>query len=343
MLLNFPIDRRGHIHENDVAAVMALANQLKEDFKTELAKGAKISSSVDRGRGYSAENLTDGNCETYWATPDSVTSGSVVVEFDKPTVINRFLVQEYIPLGQRVQEFTVEAFVDGKWNVIAKETTIGAKRILRFEPVEVEKVRFTVMKSKACLAISNLELYHAPAVMIEPKISRNKQGVVFIKAYGESANLFYTVDGRDPVKHGKLFTDPFVLKSKGIVKAVIKDKLSGEYSPVATVDFDVCKEKWTVRKGDDKSNRAIDGNPATAYSITGSKLPLDMVIDLGETLNIKGFTYLPDQSRWSKGIVKEYAFYVSKNGILWGKPKSKGEFANIKNSPVWQKKEFEAV
>ncbi len=343
MLLNFPVDPRGHIHENDVDAVMALANQLKEDFKTELAKGTKIASSINRGRGYDAQNLIDGNKETYWATPDSVTSGSVVIEFDKPTVINRFLVQEYIPLGQRVQEFTVEALVDGKWNMIAKETTIGYKRILRFEPVEAEKVRFTVMKSKACLAISNLELYHAPAVMIEPEITRNKQGVVIIKAFGESAEVFYTVDGKDPVKHGKLFSEPFGLKNRGTVRAVIKDKSSEKFGPVATVGFDVCKDKWSVRKGDKKSNMAIDENPATIYSVVGNKTPIDIVVDLGEVLNIKGFTYLPDQSKWAKGIVKEYAFYVSKNGILWGNPESKGEFANIKNSPVWQKKEFKPV
>ncbi len=343
MLLNFPIDRRGHIHENDVAAVLSLADQLKKDFKTDVAKGATFTASINRGIGFGAGNLNDDKADSYWATPDSITSGSVLIEFDEPTVVNRFLVQEFIPLGQRVQEFTVEALVDGKWSMIAQETTIGYKRILRFEPVEAEKIRFTVMKSKACPLISNIELYHAPAVMVEPIISRNKQGVVFIKAFDESADLFFTVDGRDPVKHGKLFSDPFVLKGKGIVKAVIKDKSSGISGPVATIDYDVSKDKWKVRKDGNKSNRAIDGNISTTHFVDGNKFPIDMVIDLGETLNIKGFTYLPDQSRHAKGIVKEYAFYVSNNGRKWTKPVSEGEFSNIKNSPVWQKKEFGPV
>ena len=342
-LLNFPVDRRGHIHENDVKAIMALSDQLKEDFKTDLAKEAKISASVDRGSGYGAENLIDGKKDTYWATPDDVTSGSVILEFDKPTVVNRFLVQEYIPLGQRVKEFTLEALVDGKWQTIANETTIGYKRILRFKPVEAEKIRFTVMKSKACPVISNLALYHAPAVMVEPLISRNREGVVVIKSYGETAEVSFTVDGSDPVKKGKLYTEPFVMKGKGTVKAIIKDKTTGKHSPVASVSFDICPEKWKVRNGGNNGVKAFDGNPNSSYVVTKGKLPVDIVIDMGEQINIKGFTYLPLQGRWTKGIVKDYEFYVSRNGKLWGKPVSKGEFSNINNNPVLQTKEFKPV
>ncbi|NPA38006.1 MAG: alpha-L-fucosidase [Chlorobi bacterium] len=343
MLINFPVDRRGHIHENDVKAIMSLANQLKEDFKTDLAKGTKISASVDRGSGYGAENLIDGKKDTYWATPDDVTSGSITIEFKKPTIVNRFLVQEYIPLGQRVKEFTVEAMVDGKWHTIAEETTIGYKRILRFEPVEAEKIRFTVMKSKACPVISNIELYHAPAVMVEPQITRNRDGVVFIRSYDKTGEVYYTTNGADPVKKGKLYTEPFVLKEKGTVKAIIKDKTTGKYSPVASVTFDICPEKWTIRKGDKNSILAFDGNTGTSYIVTNDKLPVDLVIDLGETLIIKGFTYLPDQSKKSKGIIKDYELYVSRTGKIWGKPVSKGEFSNIKNNPVLQTIKFNPV
>jgi len=74
-----------------------------------------------------------------------------------------------------------------------------------------------------------------------------------------------------------------------------------------------------------------------------NKLPVDFVIDLAEILNIAGFTYLPDQGRWNPGIINRYEFYVSADGKKWGSPVSEGEFANIKNSPVLQKKEFEVV
>ena len=39
-------------------------------------------------------------------------------------------------------------------------------------------------------------------------------------------------------------------------------------------------------------------------------------------------------------MIFNYEFFVSKNGKHWGKPVSEGEFSNIKNSPILQKKEF---
>jgi alpha-L-fucosidase len=199
------------------------------------------------------------------------------------------------------------------------------------------------MKSKACPVISNIELYHAPAVMVEPQITRSREGVVSIKTFGQTAEPFYTVDGSDPIKKGKRYSEPFVLKGKGTVKAVLKDKTTGKHGPVASVAFDICPEKWKVRTGGKNGVNAFDGNPGSSYFVTKGKLPVDLVIDLGEQMNIKGFTYLPVQGRWSKGIVKDYEFYVSKNGKFWGKPVSKGEFSNIKNNPVLQTKEFKPV
>jgi alpha-L-fucosidase len=58
---------------------------------------------------------------------------------------------------------------------------------------------------------------------------------------------------------------------------------------------------------------------------------------------ISGFTYLPDQGRWNPGIIFNYEFYVSEDGNNWGVAVSEGEFANIKNSPIWQEKVFEPV
>ena len=60
---------------------------------------------------------------------------SIIVEFDVPSEVNRILLQEYIRLGQRVKEFTVDAEIDGKWIEIDRQTTIGYKRILRFNTV----------------------------------------------------------------------------------------------------------------------------------------------------------------------------------------------------------------
>ena len=166
--LNFPVDRRGLIHENDVKNLSLMTAQLKADFSNELAKGVKVTADQQReGHCYGPSSVNDGDKKSYWTTPEGVTTASLTFHFEKPMSFNRFLVQEYIRLGQRVKEFKVEAEVNGKWKTLAKETTIGYKRILRLPTVKATKVRFSILASKACPVISNIELYDAPKMVKE--------------------------------------------------------------------------------------------------------------------------------------------------------------------------------
>jgi alpha-L-fucosidase len=165
-LLNFPVNRSGLIHEDDVEQVLKLAEIIRNDFASDLAKRKKVRASQTRGnsRKYKPGNINDGKKETYWTTDDNTIAASLELNLGQPASLNRLLVQEYIQLGQRVQQFTLEAFVNDTWQEITSGTTIGYKRILRFETVETNKIRFNIIKSKACPVISNLELYNAPLI-----------------------------------------------------------------------------------------------------------------------------------------------------------------------------------
>jgi alpha-L-fucosidase len=346
-LLNFPVDTRGLIHENDVKQVMKLADAIKADFAENLAEGKEAKASNTRGnsRKYKGGNVTDGNPDTYWATDDGVIEASLEIGLGENTTVNRFLVQEDIRLGQRVKEFILEAFVDGSWEEIAHETTIGRKRILRFPDVTAEKLRFTVLDSKACPVISNIEVYKAPKVLVEPEIRRNKPGEVSIEVFDEGLEVRYTLDGSNPTKSSNIYNGTFEWKQKGTIKAVTFDSSTGKSSPVATENFDVIKEKWKVTDDyalENATENIFDGNEHTAWNLEQEQ-PADIVIDLGNELTLTGFTYLPDQGRWNPGIIFNYELYVSRDDRNWGDPVSQGEFSNIKNSPVMQEKMFEPV
>lgn len=161
LLLNIPPDRRGIIHENDVAALKALRKLLDETFKANLAEKADVSASAVRGdaQQYAATNVSDKNPETYWTLNDNDTSGTLEFTFDKPQLVKYVLLQEYIKLGQRVKSFVIEAKTGDTWNVIGEGTTIGYKRIVKVAPIETTAVRITIRDAKACPVISNIELY----------------------------------------------------------------------------------------------------------------------------------------------------------------------------------------
>lgn len=168
MLLNIPPDKTGRIPAVDSLRLMEFARALAAEFPKDLAADARVSASNVRGHNgrYAAMRAADGDTATYWATDDDVRNASLTVAFDQPTVFNRLLVQEYIPLGQRVQKFKVEALTSDGWQTLAEETTIGYKRILRLPTVTAKEVRLTVEEAKACPLISNLQLFCAPDVPV---------------------------------------------------------------------------------------------------------------------------------------------------------------------------------
>lgn len=165
LLLNVPPDRRGLFHETDVARLLELGKVLDQTFEIDLALGRPAEASQVRGGGdprFAADNLTDGDRATYWATDDAITSAEAVIDLGEPVPFNRIRIQEQIQLGQRIESFCIEAHLNGSWEEIARGTTMGARRILRTPLITAERVRLRIEKSQACPVISTFELYRAP-------------------------------------------------------------------------------------------------------------------------------------------------------------------------------------
>lgn len=341
-LLNFPIDTRGRIPETDARVAAELAKTIRETFALNLALKKKAGASNVRGAAarFGAVKALDGDKETYWATDDSVNTASLTIDLGKPTAFNQFLVQEYIPLGQRVNAFTLEARVAGRWRELAKQTTIGYKRILRFPTVEARQVRFTVTSAKASPLISNIALYQAPPLLVPPDVRRNKAGEITITAADPELVVHYTLDGTTPTQQSPRYRGPFSTAGKLNVKAIAVDASTQKSSTVTEERFDVGKKDWSIPGNDQPGvTRVLDGNPATAwYQPADGKLPVDLVLDLGKEEDLVGFRYLPPQEG-TAGIVSHYQFYGSADGENW-QLLSEGEFANIRNNPSWQQKTF---
>jgi alpha-L-fucosidase len=344
LLLNFPIMPNGLIHRSDEEAALGMAKAINETFAINLVEGAKAEASNSRGNAaeFAAGKAIDADNDSYWATDDAISSASLTIDFGKPTRFNRFLAQEYIRLGQRVKSFTVEALVDGNWKQAATGTTIGYKRIVRFPSVEATKLRFTITGSKSCPLISSIGVYNAPVFLKAPSIQRSQSGHVSIKTVDVGPIFYYTLDGSEPTLESRKYTGPISTDGKVAVRAISHDPSSGKSSPVGSEAFDICRKDWQILGVDDeKVASVLDGDPSTAWHQGDNKpMPVDLVIDLGSEQTLSGFRYLPDQNRWSSGLIANYQFDISTDKAQW-KTVSQGEFSNIKNNPVWQVKKFD--
>lgn len=346
LLLNFPIMPNGLIHANDEKAALGFAKAVKEAFAVNLAAKATITATNVRGnlKQFNAVNVTDGNKETYWATDDGVTAAALTIDPGKPTTFNRFVVQEDIRLGQRVKSFTLDAFVNGRWKELAKGTTIGYKRILRFRSVSAAKIRFNITGSKACPVIAELGIYNAPQILAAPAVIRNQSGEIKIIPVDEESNVYYTLNGSTPSPGSMKYTGPFKTSGKLEVRAIAFDAATHKASAECREQFDIPRNDWKIVGVDDEKAYAVfDGDPSTAWhQPKETKLPADLVIDLGKKENLIGFRYYPDQSMWGPGIITNYQLFVSTDNREW-KLVNEGEFPNIKNNPLWQTKLFTTV
>lgn len=163
-LLNFPIDRDGLVHPVDSANAVAFYQRVKHDLQHNLLSKASAEASSSRGKAYRAQAVLDGNYDTYWATPDGVDTASLTITLPGVTAIDRLMLQEYIPLGQRVELFTVEYGSGDEWKKLdtgEATTTIGYKRILRFGTIETDRLRIKIEKSRGPVCINNIEAFLA--------------------------------------------------------------------------------------------------------------------------------------------------------------------------------------
>lgn len=162
--LNLPPDRRGMIHENDVKSLREFRRILDATFLNNLAKKAKLSANSTRGNSaeFSPAKVLDGNPRTFWSTDDRATAPKLVMGFDVPVTFNVVDLREFLPLGQRIEEFVLDQWQNGKWREFAKGTSIGNRRLMRCGKVTTSKVRLRITKAPVCPALTELGLYAEP-------------------------------------------------------------------------------------------------------------------------------------------------------------------------------------
>ena len=173
LLLNVPPDRRGLIHDNDAAALRGLKARLDATFAHDLARKAAASATTTRSSKasaarFSAQCVIDNDAATYWATDDAVHSGTLTLTLAAPASVGIVRVDEHIELGQRVAKFHVDALCAGTWKTVAGGTTIGARRILRFDAVQAAAIRIVIDEALAAPCIAAVQVF-APAPAQEAK------------------------------------------------------------------------------------------------------------------------------------------------------------------------------
>jgi len=164
LLLNVPPDKRGLIPAEDSAVLMAFRAERERVFESDLTHGARAKGSHLCGSCYRASNVLDTAYHTYWAARED--KGTLKMKLDSVTEIDMIVLQEYIPLGQRVYEVQMAYNEgDGIYPYTNHDhplcTTIGYKRIIRLDaPIHTDYLEFT-FHGMAPPIINRIALYNS--------------------------------------------------------------------------------------------------------------------------------------------------------------------------------------
>jgi alpha-L-fucosidase len=161
LILNVAPNPDGLFSDECVKRLHEFHDALQKIFGTDFAAGQKAIASNVRGNDstFGADKALDGDAKTYWATDDSVTNAYLEVDLGGDTAFNIIRTEEMISLGQRVQKYKVEALVGKDWKEICSGTTIGYRKLDRFQKVTASKVRLTILASRACPTIKSFGVH----------------------------------------------------------------------------------------------------------------------------------------------------------------------------------------
>ena len=97
----------------------------------------------------------------------------------------------------------------------------------------------------------------------------------------------------------------------------------------------ISSSAWEVVGGNGR--KMFDNDVETLWTSSDMQ---PLTIDLGQELNICGFSYIPDNDVNSAGTITKYRIFISTDGKNWQQMDGDREFENIRNNPIAQNVRF---
>lgn len=162
MLLNAPPNQTGLLQETDVAMLREFKSTIDLIFSNDIASKSRVSASSTRGGDASPfhpEQVLADDLEVYWAPEEGVTSAYLTLDLGSNKTFNVIKLQEAVHLGQRVRRYHVDVMQNGEWEEVVAGTTIGYKKLDRFQQTQGQLVRLYIDEARASPLVASVGLY----------------------------------------------------------------------------------------------------------------------------------------------------------------------------------------
>lgn len=158
LLLNIPPNTDGLLSDADVRSLEAFKKLHSETFGYNLLEASSVK--VNQ-KTLNPKALIDGDYDTHVTSSIDKNSIEYTFKTKKPITTNVFSAQEDIRYGQRVEEFSMEyKDASGQWKVLLNGTTIGYKRLIKFDTVTSKEFKLKIIKSRDAIHLSEVGLFN---------------------------------------------------------------------------------------------------------------------------------------------------------------------------------------
>jgi alpha-L-fucosidase len=156
LLLNVPPDKGGLITKYDVKSLMGFHKIIAETFRDDLVKDAKLKIG---GQEKELKASSFFGKDKYWMAKEGVDTASIEFKLPKSEAFDVAMLQEEILVGQRIEKFHVDYWTGKDWQKLTGGTTVGYRRLLRFNPVKTDRVRLVIEESRLNPTLANFGLF----------------------------------------------------------------------------------------------------------------------------------------------------------------------------------------
>lgn len=352
MSLGLAPDRDGLICGEDVAVLTEWRSLLDQTFGVDLLHGASVEPQPDYD--WKSPDVPERDARV-WVLPAQ--KAEISFRWSGPVTGHLVLIEECIELGQRIDRFAVDLLVNGAWQPAGEGTSVGYRRLFVIPGVPAEGLRLRVLEAVAEPIIRKLGFYALPKRIVHSgklAILRSADDTVRIQCTNPALVVRYETDGSQPTAASPIYTGAFRFAGSGTVQAAafLPDEPT---EPICrgSATFGISRKGWRIAEvslnspyengGVADVTKLLDDDPETYWHTyhadkSLSAPPHHVVIDMGDTIQIAAFTFMPrilPDDGIPEAIPDRFAFSVSEDGKTWTRV-VEGEFSNIKANPGMQ-------
>ena len=130
MLIGMAIDTSGQFPEKETSIFAEFGKEIRKQFAKSIA-----------------ETKGSGN--------------ELILKFGShPVTVNTISIMEDIAKGENIRKYSVEAWINNKWESVCEGISVGHKRIQNFNPVQTDKLRLSILQSAQKSVLNKFAAYY---------------------------------------------------------------------------------------------------------------------------------------------------------------------------------------